>query len=413
MPKIKYRSLKEHDTGVILKKIIEEEDTTRIKISKETGFPKSAVSDIVNLLIKKNVIIESRKGQSQIGKKPIILKLNGDYQLILALVIGQTDLVAIVANLRGKIIYKIEHKNYPRGDREQILNSVINIIDKILLNEANLLKRINNFSIGTHGVVNPNTNVITNAPYLKNWSGVNLVEILSKRYQKQIILNNSNNLGAVGEQWKNYGKIKNLIYIDIENGIGAGVILNGKLITGSKGATGEIAYLPILKELDINKLRKNKLELGLFESQVDINGIVKTVKRQLLFFKDKKHANNLNIFSDFENINFQKICEYYKNDSYNFIKEIIDEEIIRILATGIAAILSVIDLELIIINGDILELGESFIKKLQNEIFLITPFKCEIVPSKLRQEAHISGAIKKGIDYINDLFYYKAFDIIN
>ncbi len=412
MVNITYRSLKEHNVGIILRKIIEEKDITRIKISKDTGLPKSTVSDLVNFLLKKEVIIESSKGESQIGKKPIILKLNEDYQLILALDIGQVNLIAVVANLKGEILYKIEQKNYPRDNREQILESINSIIDTILANKRNLLKRINHFSIGTHGVVDPNTNIINKAPYLKNWSGVNIVEILNDKYKKKIILNNSNNLGAIGEQWKNFKNVENLVYMDIENGIGAGIILNNRIITGHKGTMGEISYLPILKELNIDKLKENRFEKGLFESQVDINGIIRTVKKNLAANKSNGLSHDFKIQKDLKTLDFQKICEYYKSYSHNMIKEIINNEIIRILSTGIASILSVIDIELIIINGDILELGESFLENLKNEIFSITPFKCRIVPSKLRKEAHISGALKNGIDYINNLFYNSAFSII-
>jgi predicted NBD/HSP70 family sugar kinase len=412
MTNTKYRSLKEHNIGLILKKVIEEKDITRIKISKDTGLPKSTISDLVNFLIKKNVLLELKKGESQVGKKPIILELNESYQLILALDIGQVDLTAVVANLKGEILYKIEQKNYPRDDRQQILDSITSIIDAILSNKKDLLKKINHFSIGTHGVVDPQTNIITKAPYLKNWSGVNIIGILEDKYKKKIILNNSNNLGAIGEQWKNYKNTENLIYIDIENGIGAGIILNNRIITGHKGTMGEISYLPILKELDREKLKENRFELGIFEKQVDINGVMKTVSYYLNKFKDSGKLEDLNLYEDLKKPDFHKICEYYKSEKPNIVQKIINNEILTILAAGIAAILSIIDIELIIINGDILELGENFIENLKNEIFSISPFRCKIVPSKLRKSAHISGALKYGIDYINSVFYSSAFSLI-
>ena len=412
MANTKYRSLKEHNIGLILKKVIEEKDVTRIKISKDSGLPKSTISDLVNFLIKKNVLVELKKGESQVGKKPIILELNEDYQLILALDIGQVDLTAVVANLKGEILYKIEQRNYPHNDREQILESITGIIDTILSNKKDLLKKINHFSIGTHGVVDPETNIITKAPYLKNWSGVNLTSILNDKYKKKIILNNSNNLGAIGEQWKNYKSIENLVYIDIENGIGAGIILNNRIITGHKGTVGEISYLPILKELDREKLKENRFELGIFEKQVDINGVLKTIIYNLNLAKEAGKIQDMKLYEDLKKPDFNRVCEYYKSDLPNIVQEIINNEILTILAAGIAAILSIIDIELIIINGDILELGENFIENLKNEIFSISPFRCKIVPSKLRKSAHIYGALKYGIDYINSLFYSSAFSLI-
>jgi len=409
MKKLASKSLKEHRIGIILKKIISGKNITRIRISRETGLPKSTVSDLVKYLISRGVVIESKKGISKLGKKPIVLKLNEEFQFILALDIGQVNLTAVIANLKGEIFFKLEYEDYPKNNRRQIVNSINSIINELQKKSKDIFKKINLFSLGTHGVVNPNTGIITKAPYLKNWSGVNIVKILENRYKKKVILNNSNNLGAIGEQWKAYKDIRNLIYIDIESGIGAGIILNNQIITGDKGTMGELSYMPILKQFDMERLKQNKFELGLFESQVDINGIVRTVKKRLV------DSNNdlVGIIDNPEDIDFKMVCKYYRLDYPNIIKEIINDEIINILAIGIASMLSIIDTELVIINGDILCLGQGFIKNLKKRLFSMMPFKCNIVSSKLKKEAHISGALKNGIDHINNLFYNNPFSIIN
>jgi len=75
-----------------------------------------------------------------------------------------------------------------------------------------------------------------------------------------------------------YKNINNLVYLDINHGIGAGIIINNKTVTGNRGTMGEISYLPILKKYNYKKLKENKFELGLFESQVDVSGIVNKAK---------------------------------------------------------------------------------------------------------------------------------------
>jgi len=395
-------SIKEHNIGLLLRNIKEKENITRIKLSKMTGLAKSTVSDLVNFLIGKKVISEGKKAQSKIGKKPTILKFNKNYLFTIAIDIGIENITVALANSFGEIIYKIKRKNYPNKDRNQILNNVFSVVDKILKNLDISPERIYLFSIGTHGVVDPKSKIVTHAPYLANWSGIDIVKIFNKKYKKEVIIENSVNLGAIGERWKNYKDINNLIYLDIDHGIGAGIIINNKIVTGDRGAMGEISYLPILKEYNYKKLKENKFELGLFESQVDVSGITNKVKDK--FTKLKKN-NKSNFPKKINEINFNIICDYYNDNSDNFIKDLIDNDIIKISAIGIASIISIIDTEIIVINGDILKLGNKFINKLKKEIHNITPFEPKIVVSRLKEDAHIEGAIKNGINYLNNMLY--------
>ena len=217
-----------------------------------------------------------------------------------------------------------------------------------------------------------------------------------------MIPENSVNLGAIGEQWNSFKDINDLVYLDINHGVGAGIIIDNKIVTGKTGAMGEISYLPVLKQYDYKKLKENKLELGLFESQVDAIGIVNTVKEK---FKEHDKSKKYGFFKNINEINFDAICKYYNNDSDNFIKDLINNETIDTLAIGLASIISILDTELIIINGDILKLGNQFIEKLKTVIYNITPFKPKIVVSELKKDAHIIGAIKNGIDNLNNLLY--------
>jgi len=399
-------SIKEHNIGLILRNVKEKEQITRIKLSKETRLAKSTVSDLVNSLINQKVIFEDKKAESKIGKKPTILKFNKNYLSLVAVDIGIDNITVALVNSFGEITNKIKKKNYPRKNRNQILKNTFSAIDNLFKNSSISLERIYLFSIGTHGVVDPSSKTITHAPYLVNWNGIDLVKLFNKKYKKEIILENSVNLGAIGEQWRSLKDIDTLVYLDINHGIGAGIIINNKIVTGNRGTMGEISYLPILREYNISKLKENKFELGLFESQVDVCGIINKAKEKFIKLEKK---SNLNFPKEINEINFATICNYYNDASDNFakdiIKDLIDNDVIKVLAIGIASIISIIDTEVIVVNGDILKLGNKFMNKLKKETYAITPFKPKIVASKLKEDAHIEGAIKSGINHLNDLLY--------
>jgi glucokinase len=268
------------------------------------------------------------------------------------------------------------------------------------------IEKIYLFSIGTHGIVNPETKKLLFAPYFPKLKGTNLVDIFKKRYNKRTIIENSVNLGAIGEHWKNYSDISNLVYIFIHYGIAAGIIIDNKLAAGTNGAMGEIAYLPILKKYNSRKIRENKFELGLFESQVDIVGITNTVREEMIRQKD---LCTVEMDKSIDRIDYDDICRYYKSPGDNFIKKIIDNDIVKMLAIGVASLIAVVDTEIIIINGRIIDLGEDFFERFKKEIYDITPFKPDILMSKLKKDASIMGEIKVGLNYMDDLMYNRFF----
>jgi glucokinase len=402
-------SIQEHNLGLILKLIKENKNFSRAGLSLKTELSKSTISGLVDILIRKKLITEGDKINSSRGKKPTILQFNETYCYIVAINIGINFFTVAITDLYGEILYRIKKKNFPKKDKDEIVDSLFNIIEEALNNSKISIVKVYLFSIGTHGIVNPETKKILFAPYLPKLQGANLVDIIKEKYKKEVIIENSVKLGAIGEHWKNYSSISNLVYILIHYGAAAGIIIDNKLAIGTNGTMGEIAYLPVLKKYNSRKIKKNKLELGLFESQVDIVGITNTVRRKL---KNKNDSSGIEINENIDEIDFDYICKYYKSPEDNPIKKIIDNDIIKIMAIGIASLIAVIDTKIIIINGGIIELGDNFFDKLKKEIFDITPFKPDIVISKLKKDAAIMGEIKFGLDYMDDLLFYRFFSLL-
>lgn len=401
-------SIKERNLGLILKLIKENKNFSRAKLSTKTGLSKSTISGLVDTLINKGIIAEGDKINSSRGKKPTLLKFNKNYCYIAAINLGIKFMTMVIADLSGEIIYRNKEKNFSINSVSNILKKLFSLVEKALGNTKIDIEDIYLFSIGTHGIVEPATSKVLFAPYLPELQGVNLAELIKEKYNKEVIIENSVNLGALAEHWKRKDEIKNLVYLFLHYGIAAGVIIDNKLAVGVNGSMGEIAYMPILKRHDSKKIKRNKPGLGLFESQVDITGIINTIKEEL-----KKHEGptGLDIDEDINKIDFDDICKYYNKPGNNIIKKTVNGDIIKLLSLGIASLISVIDTEVIIINGRMIDLGEDFINRLKHEVYSITPFKPDIVVSDLKKDASIMGEIKFGLNYMDNLFYSNFFSL--
>jgi predicted NBD/HSP70 family sugar kinase len=80
--------------------------------------------------------------------------------------------------------------------------------------------------------------------WLYIWEDLNIKEELKKKFKVEIICKNDINLAALGECSYGVGKeYENLVYVGVDIGVGAGVILNNTLYEGIRLAAGEIGYL--------------------------------------------------------------------------------------------------------------------------------------------------------------------------
>ncbi|HZW04582.1 MAG TPA: ROK family protein [Anaerolineaceae bacterium] len=101
--------------------------------------------------------------------------------------------------------------------------------------------------VAVAGPVNPQTGVVYRSPNIPGWECLPLADHIRDRFGVPVELGNDANLAALGE-WK-YGAgvgHHNLLYLTISTGIGGGVILDDRLITGGRGIAAEVGHITVL-----------------------------------------------------------------------------------------------------------------------------------------------------------------------
>ena len=100
--------------------------------------------------------------------------------------------------------------------------------------------------IGAPGPLDPATGVILEAPNLPGWKNIPLVERMQARFGCPIALGNDANMAALAEWQFGAGEgTQHLIYLTISTGIGGGIIIDGRLLTGARGYAGEVGHVSI------------------------------------------------------------------------------------------------------------------------------------------------------------------------
>lgn len=235
--------VKKQNKSLVLDKIINEEIISRADIAKKSGLNKGTVSALVNELLEAELIYESGPGESSGGRRPVMLLFNNQAGYSIGVDLGVNYLLGVLTDLSGNII---EEKRILFNDLpyKEIEEKLFTIISHLISVAPESKYGVIGIGIGVPGTVNKDE-VILLAPNL-NWKNIDLKDVIEKKYNIPVIIENEANAGAYGEKKFGVGKdFNDIIYISAGIGIGVGLFLNGDLYRGNNGFSGELGHMTI------------------------------------------------------------------------------------------------------------------------------------------------------------------------
>ncbi|BBI35417.1 ROK family transcriptional regulator [Cohnella abietis] len=238
--------MKEMNTAMIMNLLHKEGRLTRKELSVITQLSATTVSVLIEELITKNYVEEiGEQISSGAGRKAISLQINKDSGYVIGISLGNNFLICAFMNLHGECISEYQTKIATGNDSlgEQINAALISCMNQV---EGLNMKLIKGIGISTPGIIDELEETVVYSSFLK-LSHFNLRKQLEVFFpQVPIKIVNDSNAAAFAEHYSGAGKDKNsLLYMTINEGIGAGIILNSHIHSGYKGGAGEIGHLPV------------------------------------------------------------------------------------------------------------------------------------------------------------------------
>lgn len=165
----------------------------------------------------------------------------------LGLDIGGTKCAVVLGDSSFSIRKKIFFKTHVERGYQAIITEFHEHIETILADIPEVcLKRI---GISCGGPLNSNTGIIYSPPNLPDWDSVPVVEIFSKKYSVETALQNDANACALAEWLMGAGKgTQNMIFLTFGTGMGAGLVINGRLYSGTNDLGGEVGHIRLASD---------------------------------------------------------------------------------------------------------------------------------------------------------------------
>lgn len=381
------------NTSIIFNYIRENEPISRIKISNILNISPSAVSRIINKLIEENYVVEADKQKTKGGKRPTLLKIKKSEGFVIGIDLGKEKFTLALAYLNGEIIDK--YIGFKISNDKKIAVKIINEIKKVLskYHSQKIIKEDNlkAISVGVPTAIDIDSGKIISVPLYGNWKGLNLKEILNNEFNVPVYIENDVNLSAIGEKHYRFRReenFKNFIFLEISNGIGAGIIIDNHLFRGSNGLAGEIGFT-IINNRNLGFKIKDK---GFLENFASVESIrIKTIRE---IRKGRKTIITEKVNNDIEKIEPYIVCNAAMQGD-ELAKDIM-LEMVDFLSIGIINLILIQNPQIIIIGGDLCNLpnvNRLFLGPIMDKIKESIPFKIpRIEMSLLGKDAGVVGA---------------------
>jgi len=225
---------------IVLSYVRDRAPISRAEIARETALQRSTVSAIVDELQSNGLIEEIGTGDSTGGRKPTLLKLTTGVPVVIGVDITPRQTTVALADLAGQILEKEVFPTTP--DADFMSGQIIEKIKKHI--SAN--KKYNlEVGISVPGIADQMTGNVLYVPYFE-WSNWNICRQITDQTGLRATVDNDANAIALAELWfgeKENRKDQNFITVLVAEGVGTGIIFDGQVYRGDKGAAGEFGHM--------------------------------------------------------------------------------------------------------------------------------------------------------------------------
>ncbi|PKR85238.1 ROK family glucokinase [Heyndrickxia camelliae] len=304
--------------------------------------------------------------------------------------LGGTSVKLAFIQEEGEILQKWE---IPTDKSEQGKNILPDIAASILNKITELgetKERLSGIGMGAPGAVDKEQGIIYEAVNLGWPKNYPIVKILGELSGLPVDIDNDANCAALGEMWKGAGNgAKDIACLTLGTGVGGGIIVNGNIVQGVKGAAGEIGHITIVPE---GGAPCNCGKTGCLETVASATGIVRIAKEEIIKYEGKSSLKEL-----YKNKGIIEAKDVFdcmsQGDSLS--KKIIDH-ITHHLGLVLANIGNVLNPEKIVIGGGVSKAGNLLLHPLQNYFkqfaYSAVAVSTELVIATLGNDAGILGA---------------------
>lgn len=380
--------VRERNTLAVLEALRRRRPASRSDLALGTGLSKPTVGGALRSFEAAGLVREYGRTTGRRGPSASLYDLVPEAALVLGIDIGAHYVRAVLADLDGAPVQQLTLR-LPRSRADEVLGCVREIRRRV----ADRVDRTELAVVGSPGVIDPATGRISAAPNIDDWEGVLAEHVLGGALGMPVRVHNDVNLAALGEHEAGGGRdVDSFAYLSIGSGLGAGIVLHGRLHRGARGAAGEIGFLPVGAQ-PVEASRRHGG--GAMEARLSSRALIEVAERLA-----PSTASSLSAPFDAEAL-------FAAARDGDPLGRAVASYTARETAICVAAITSVVDLELVLLGGGIGVNGELLLPDVRAITTELVPAPPQIRCAALGDRAVRVGAIAVGVDIARETVVHR------
>jgi glucokinase-like ROK family protein len=331
------------NTAVLLDALRRFAPLSRAELASRTGLNRSTVSIIVNSLIEEGLIQETDLQSSKVGRPGMLLELNPKGGFAIGIELGVDFISIILTDFIARVQWREQVCSDPNEDQITILDRAATLTQHALDYGLSQGLRPLGIGVGVPGLVDLRQGKLIFAPNL-HWNNVPLRLIWSQHFNLPIFVENEANAAALGEYYFGAAQgVDSFIYLSAGIGLGAGIVLDGKLFRGSNGYASEVGHMTVDPNGELCGCGKR----GCWETQVGPRAVLRRVRKTLESGVPSALCDLVE--SDLERISFESVVQAAGQGDSVALGAL--QEVGERLGVGVANLVNVFNPELIVLGG--------------------------------------------------------------
>jgi glucokinase-like ROK family protein len=363
----------------VIRALRDEGQISRADIARRTGLSRSTVSSLVADLQADGLVVERPEPGSaygaQGGRPPILLSFDASAGAAVGIDFGHSHLRVAVSDLASTILAERTRPLDTDHDAQEGLDAAADLVSETLADAGVPRSAVIGAGMGLPGPIEQSLGVVGSSAILPGWIGMTAETEMRRRLDIPVMVDNDANLGALAEAAFGAGRdAGDLVYLKVSSGIGAGLILNGRLYRGSQGLAGELGHVLVDPDGIVCRCGNR----GCLETVAATGALVDLLRR-----------------SHGEDVTVQDMLDAARAGDLGCRRVIHDAG--RALGQVMATLLNVLNPELLVVGGDLAAAGDLLLDGMRESVSRAALPEAsrgaELVAGVLGDRAQVLGAL--------------------
>ncbi|MFH9264146.1 ROK family protein [Streptomyces sp. NPDC017546] len=380
------RVLRAMNDRAALDLLLEHGPLSRTRIGKLTGLSKPTASQLLARLEAAGLVVATGTSEGRPGPNAQLYTVNARAAHVAGLDVNGRRIVAAVADVTGRTVGEFELAT-PGRRADSVVRQVADALDGAV-KEAGLTRAdVHRVVIGTPGAFDPGTGRLRYASHLPGWHSPTLLDELAAFLPMPVEYENDVNLVAVAEQRLGAARgHEDFVLLWNEEGLGAALVINGRLHRGFTGGAGEVGFLPVPGTPLVRQVVK--ANSGGFQELAGAQAVPRLAKALGIDTPQQPYAK---VAADL----LARAADAYERDEA--LTELLCQYAQR-LATGLASVTAVLDPGLIVLSGRAVAAGGEILRSLiQSELAELAASRPRLVVGEIDRTPVLRGALERAL----------------